>query len=106
MKLNLTIILITILVIGWILGFMFAKNLIKTEDNYIKKLDGSYLRNYNLDMVKNYTHKKDLRGDWVLINIRNMNYERAVEVCKHEVGHEIFAEVCEKNITKCLDVMN
>jgi hypothetical protein len=44
-------------------------------------------------------------GDWVCVNIDNMKYERAVEVCKHEVGHEIFAEICEKNMSKCLEIM-
>lgn len=43
-------------------------------------------------------------GDWVCVNIQNMNYERAVEVCNHEVGHEIFAEECEKNMSKCFEV--
>ncbi|MFA6462370.1 MAG: hypothetical protein WCV90_08980 [Candidatus Woesearchaeota archaeon] len=43
-------------------------------------------------------------GDWISINIEGMSFERAYEVCRHEVGHEIFAEVCEKNMTKCLEV--
>lgn len=44
-------------------------------------------------------------GDWVCVNVENMKYERAVEVCKHEVGHEIFAEECEKDIDKCFSVL-
>jgi len=47
----------------------------------------------------------DNRGDWVCVNIKGMNFDRAIEVCSHEVGHEIFATICEKNITKCLEVM-
>jgi hypothetical protein len=34
-----------------------------------------------------------------------MDYKRAVEVCSHEVGHEIFAEKCEKNIEKCIEAV-
>lgn len=45
------------------------------------------------------------KGDWVCVNVRDMKYERAVEVCKHEVGHEIFAEVCEEDIDKCFEVI-
>lgn len=59
----------------------------------------------------NYTHPEAIKfadsydyGDWVCVNVKGMNYPRAVEVCQHEVGHEIFAEVCEKNITKCFEV--
>ena len=43
-------------------------------------------------------------ADWVCINVKGMSFERAVEVCQHEVGHEIFAEICEKNMTKCYEV--
>lgn len=48
--------------------------------------------------------KQTKTGHWVCVNIEEVSYERAVEVCKHEVGHEIFAEECEKNMTKCLEV--
>lgn len=44
-------------------------------------------------------------GDWVCVNVQGITYQRAVEVCQHEVGHEIFAEICEKNITKCFEVV-
>jgi hypothetical protein len=35
-----------------------------------------------------------------------MSYDRAVEVCKHEVAHEIFAEYCDNdnNMEKCINV--
>jgi hypothetical protein len=33
-----------------------------------------------------------------------MDYKRAVEVCSHEVGHEIFAEKCEKNPDLCFKI--
>ena len=46
------------------------------------------------------------RGDWVCVNVKGMDYKRAVEVCQHEVGHEIFAEICEKDINKCFEVIN
>lgn len=43
---------------------------------------------------------------WVCVNIKNMTPQKALEVCQHEVGHEIFAESCEKNMTKCFEVIN
>jgi hypothetical protein len=47
----------------------------------------------------------DYYGDWVCINIKGMDYRRAVEVCNHETGHEIFAEECENNMSKCLEAV-
>lgn len=56
-------------------------------------------------------------SNWVCVNVNGMSIDRMVEVCNHEVGHEIyyrnknnlsifssedFAEICEKNLTKCL----
>lgn len=40
-------------------------------------------------------------GDWVCVNVYDMSYERCVEVAKHECGHELFAEVCEKDDELC-----
>jgi hypothetical protein len=51
------------------------------------------------------SHACNFAGEWVHVNITDMPYKRALEVCSHEVGHEIFAEVCEKNMTKCEGVM-
>jgi len=45
-------------------------------------------------------------GDWVMINIENMSYERAYNVCRHEISHEIFAEEMENNETKFWEVIN
>ena len=33
-----------------------------------------------------------------------IDYKRAVEICKHEVGHEMFARICEKNIELCFNI--
>jgi hypothetical protein len=70
-----------------------------------KKYDG-------LRIPGNLTHAKALdkayeydgAGDWVCANVRNMSYERMVEVCKHEAAHELFAEVCEKDDALCRQV--
>lgn len=82
------------------------QNLIKTNQEYVKELDGQWCT--------------DGTEDWVCINVRDMDYERALETCRHEVGHEIyynrhpidynsldseiFAENCEKNMTECLEI--
>ncbi len=42
-------------------------------------------------------NKFNFKGSWVHVNINDMDFERAVEFCKHETFHEIFAECGEKN---------
>ncbi len=37
----------------------------------------------------------DSLTNWVCIEVTDMSYEQALSVCKHEVGHEIFAEALE-----------
>jgi hypothetical protein len=82
--------IIFLLVSSFILGW-FVKPVSYSE----KKYDGCWYS------VKNPTSL----DDWVCVNIGDMSYERALEVCSHEVGHEIFAEECEKNITKCMEAV-
>ena len=41
------------------------------------------------------------QGDWVCVNVESMSYQRALEVCAHEVGHELWAEICEKDDELC-----
>jgi len=70
--------------------------------NYHRELNGMYLRNYNQERARNKVYDRDELGDWVCVNVRDMSYEKAYETCRHEVSHEIFAESCEGNLTKCL----
>ena len=70
-----------------------------------KYIAGTLIRNANKSQVDDITQKKDPKGDWVCVNVKEIDYERAVEVCKHEVGHEIFAEICEDDIETCFKVV-
>ena len=73
----------------------------KDCDEYKKDIDGLYLGNWNETRVKDYTKEIDPRGDWVCVNVRDMSYKRCVEVVQHECGHEIWAEICEKDNELC-----
>ena len=46
----------------------------------------------------------DNNSDWVCINVKGMEYSYAVNICKHEVAHEIFAKYCEYNMNKCINL--
>jgi len=47
------------------------------------------------------------KADWVCVNVKGMSFDRAVEVCKHETFHEIWAECGESNnLTYCIDKYN
>jgi hypothetical protein len=84
--------------LGWLL------NLVYQEYTNHRAFDGLNIRDSNevsaLETVSDY----DELGDWVCVNIKGMDYSRAIETCNHEVGHEIFAEYCENHIDKCINV--
>ncbi len=54
-----------------------------------------------VDKARSY----DLYGNWICVNVKSMSYKRGLEICAHEMAHEIFAVECSKNMSKCLEVM-
>lgn len=70
-----------------------------------RKIDGIFIADVSYEQAKGVAQQKDSLGDWVCVNIKGMDYKRAIEVCSHETGHEIFAEICEKDAQKCFDVV-
>ncbi len=66
------------------------------KDPITPDTQGVWFENYNKPEVDNYTNYTDPNGRWICVNINNMTYERMLEVCKHEVGHEIFASEFEQ----------
>ncbi len=101
--------IILYLAIGFVLGIIFSLVILfVTEDNnnIQRVLNGKWIKNANEKQVHEMVYTDDPKGDWVCVNILGMKYDRAVEICQHEVGHEIFAEVCEKDMDKCLGVLN
>jgi len=68
-----------------------------------RNLDGLWLRNYNETEVDEEVIRQDDLGDWVCVNINGMSFERALEVCRHEVFHEIWAECGEHDsLSNCI----
>ena len=51
------------------------------------------------------SNRCDFQGEWIHVRIDNQDYERALEVCAHEVGHEMFAEECEQNASLCFETI-
>ena len=85
-------------IIGWALNELMENS---------RKQDGlRFVANNSHPQALDRARTYDKLGDWVCVNVRGMSYERGLEVCSHEMGHEIFAEICEKNITRCLGVLN
>ena len=87
-------------VLGWV------SNEIYENYQYDKQFEGlRFVGNSSHIYALEKTEEYDEYGDWVCVNVRDMDYSRALEVCQHEVGHEIFAKECEKNMTKCRERM-
>ena len=80
------------------------------QDKQIQQVyDGLYFKEqnmYNWEEARGRAKELDKHGIWVCVNVRHLDYERALNTCKHEVGHEIFARFCEKedNINKCMEL--
>ena len=100
-KIGIVMIIIGLLVLGWLAGWLTNGN----NGSDPRKYDGFSLRNWNRSNVDEFLNEKDSRGDWVCVNVEGMKYKRAVEVCQHEVGHEIFAEICEKDVETCFELV-
>lgn len=87
--------------IGWIGNEIYhdIKN-----DKMIRTINGLWLPkdNISINEALNYSYSRDTIGDWVCINIKGMTIQEMIDTCQHEASHEIFAEYCEKNATKCL----
>lgn len=101
----LIICLVLIIIFGLLISYVeeIAKGI--EEFTYMRKIDGLYIRNRTYERTEEITESYDYYGDWVCVNVRDMSFDRAVEVCNHEVGHEIFAEILENNPEKIKDVM-
>ena len=83
----------------------FVSNTLYKDYKNERILDGLNLRNFNESYMEKTTQELDSLGDWVCINIKGMEFDKAVEICQHEVGYEIFAEICEKDMNKCFAVV-
>ena len=97
--------LVSLFILGGVAGYFLNERECK---DHKKNVEGLYLRNWNETGVKDYTKEREPRGDWVCVNIRGMKPKRALAVCRHEVGHEIFAEHCEqsqKGFDECMKVV-
>jgi hypothetical protein len=101
-----TLIVMTLIIAGMVLGFYFGYQIANDQNEVTgNKIDGMWLKGMeNKTEAENYVQEKDKGGDWICVNIKGMTYKRMIEVCNHEAGHEIFAENCEKNIDKCLEI--
>ena len=86
------------IVIGWAVNEVYS--------NYGRNFDGFWIPERNYTEAQAFLKTKEPTGNWVCVNIKNMDYRKAVEICKHEVAHEIFARSCEKDVDKCFEVAN
>lgn len=100
-----TLIVMAIVIAGIVLGFWIGYQTANDQNDITgNKIDGMWIKgDMNKTAVKDYVQERDTGGDWICVNIKGMTYQRMIEVCNHEAGHEIFAEKCEKNIEKCID---
>ena len=99
-KVRITILLILIFCLG------FTCCIVYKEIKQDRIIDGlRFAGNYSHPDALEHSKKYDKGGDWVCINVKGMEYDYAIKIIQHEVAHEIFAEECEDNIEKCMEVI-
>ncbi len=96
---NKDILLVTFFIILAGIGYYFGYS------NSCNSIEGLLIRDANYTEVKDTTKFYDQKGDWVCANVEGMSFKRCVEVASHECGHELFAEMCERNKTKCEELI-
>ena len=88
---------ITVGVLGFLLNEIWHQTIAKPVcDTTLAKVGGVWI--YNLSRLSGY------EGQFVCIRVDGKSLKQAYIDCAHEVGHETFARICEKNITKCLNL--
>ena len=65
----------------------------------------------NTNEALEIAYERDSKGDWVCINVAydmkpELAYSTCVHECSHEAFSEIYAEKCESDPEKCLEVLN
>ncbi len=85
--------------LGWFINEFYESY------KYQKQFEGLFMQEKNWTSAWSTAKEYDQYGEWICVNVRGMNYQRAVEVCQHEAAHEIFAEIIEKYPERIDDVM-
>lgn len=90
----------------------FCTHGIYDDFNGKRILNGIYIYDSdNVSETKELAYSLDGKGDWVCINVAyNMPYELAYKTCTHECAHasfaEIYAEKCEDDPIKCIEILD
>lgn len=101
----LTLLLSVLFISGGVIGFSVAK-IIEGNKDAKKVLNGMWMNERNWSDAYKTAKDRDSNGEWICVNLANMEYNDMVTTIQHEVAHELFAEKCENNITKCIEAVN
>lgn len=99
LALLISVMALLVFALGWLGNDIYRSSMNK------RLVDGLFVAPVSQQTAYETSKKSDFLGNWVCVNIKGMDYSRAVEVCQHEVGHEMFAEHCEDDFEGCLEVV-
>ena len=93
---------IALFIIFFILGWL--SNLAYHEIVYQRDISGLHMYDNITEFeAKDVAQTYDTKGTWICVNIRGMSIQEMIDTCSHESAHEIFAQKCTNNATKCLE---
>lgn len=101
---NNKILFFILVILIFVLGFISC--LAYQDYKQVRIIDGiRFAGDYSHPDALEHSKQYDKNGDWVCVNVKGMDYDYAIKIIQHEVAHEIFAEECEDNIEKCMEVV-
>lgn len=99
------------ILIAFLFGILSIGSLIYLEERYeseeqieTHEYGGLNIRNASEQQAIDRAYALNPNADWVVINVKNMTYEKIIDICVHEASHELFAKGCENNPEMCLEL--
>lgn len=101
---SLDYLMIAMIIIAIFVGYAISEYIHETKDAK-KVLNGLWTSQRNWSDAYNVAKDRDQYGNWICINLKGMNYDTMLTTIQHEIGHELFAQECESNVSRCIDAI-
>ena len=99
-------IIFSIVAILFLLSLGWIGNIVYTEWNNVKQINGLWLSNFNKTRAMEKAYEMDDSNQWICVNIdKTMNYQDCLDISAHECGHELFAKKCQDKPEVCFKLM-
>jgi hypothetical protein len=94
-----------VFLLGILLGIIVGLSSINIYSEFQEKeeLRGLRLTAENWTDALNISHSSN-EGNWICVRVNDITPTQALEICQHEVAHEIFATYCQTHFNECVNL--